>query len=124
MLTLVEALALLEKVDPDDDRFAVMAHGDVWVCFSEARLVHYGEDCELPEDLVAAGYRVVVSRVDLELVTRWAAEKDLSPEVFAELVIHWSRADAFPVWFDYMPNRARQRPSPGAALLKWARGKK
>jgi hypothetical protein len=100
-MTLLEALRLVPSMD---ERGALVAVPPLtWG--SEARVSNLvGDRYEVPAEAVDAGFEYVLGKEDLETLLGYATQKRMSEEAVAEFVVHFALHDAYPAWFNDIPN--------------------
>jgi hypothetical protein len=72
---------------------------------SDAKYVMPTAEYELPRDVREAGFQTVLDRDDIVKLLGYLGAKKASARTAAEFVIHYSTYDAYPAWFDDLPNR-------------------
>jgi hypothetical protein len=73
---------------------------------SEAKFVTPNPDFSLPQEVREAGFVSLLDREDVLKLLRYLSSKAASSRTAAEFVIHYSIYDAYPAWFDDLPNAA------------------
>jgi hypothetical protein len=100
-LTTVEQ-ALLEAARAPSQSILVALPPLTWG--SEAKFVIPNPDFSLPLDVRDAGFVSLLDREDVLTLLRYLSSKAASSRTAAEFVIHYSIYDAYPAWFDDLPN--------------------
>ncbi len=71
---------------------------------SPARIVELDGDAKVPSTERDAGYEYVLEREEVLRLSAFASTKRMSDRAKAEFIAHYAQLDAFPAWFDDIPN--------------------
>lgn len=71
---------------------------------SEAMFVELTDGYGVPQAILNAGYEIVLDREDLEYLLSFTKSKRMSGRSIAEFIIHYVMYDAYPEWFNDIPD--------------------
>ena len=71
---------------------------------SDARLVEMNPDGTVRREDLEGGYRVLLDFEDIATLLSYAARKKMSSRSVAEFIIHYAILDAYPAWFEDIPD--------------------
>lgn len=72
---------------------------------AEAIFSNLTNDYGIPKDVQDAGYEYLIGKDDLLNAISFTVNKKMSSRSVAEFIIHYALTDAYPSWFDDIPNK-------------------
>jgi len=99
-MQLVEAVRLIVEMSADN----VICAKSPFTWGSDSVITKFTDEYRIPFEVGSAGYAYLLGQEDVAMVLASAAQKKLSDRAIAELVCHYAATDAWPAWFDDVPD--------------------
>lgn len=87
------------------DRTAVICAREPFSCSADAVIATFTADFRVPDEVLEAGFQYFLGRDEVVKLLEQVAKKRASRESQAEFVAHYAMFDAYPSWFNDLPDR-------------------
>ena len=104
-MQLMDAIFMIGQMGDE----SVICAKEPFVWGSEATITNYTENYGIPDEVEAAGFRYFLGKEDVVNLLEMISRKRASRRTKAEFVCHYATCDAYPSWFEDLPDEKARK---------------